>query len=155
YIDGIDRSVLSYFPDYSDLRSPEKDKITLRHLLMMASGLAWTEAPPSTDEDTVNGSKEPYRYVLSRPMAAPAGQVWNYSGGSTALIGGVLYQATGKRFDELVGPLLLRPLGIRDVGWTRMANGDLKNWCCFWLRPRDMAKIGQLVLDRGMWNGSQ
>src|SRR5271167_1056007 len=73
----------------------------------------------------------------------------------TALIGGILGRATGKLFDVLAAALLFDPLGISDVTWTRLPNGDPKNWCCLWLRPRDMAKIGQLVLDRGRWNGAR
>jgi CubicO group peptidase (beta-lactamase class C family) len=68
---------------------------------------------------------------------------------------GVLGRATGKRFDELATALLFDPLGISDVTWTRLRNGDPKDWCCLWLRPRDMAKIGQLVLNRGQWNGAR
>ena len=80
--------------------------------------------------------------------------MWNYSGGATALIGGILGRAPGKRFDLLAATLLFDPLGISDVTWTWLPNGDPKDWCCLWLRPRDMAKIGQLVLDRGSWNGA-
>ena len=71
------------------------------------------------------------------------------------MIGGILGRATGKRFDVLAATLLFDPLGVSDVAWTWLPNGDPKNWCCLWMRPRDMAKIGQLVLDRGRWNGGQ
>jgi CubicO group peptidase (beta-lactamase class C family) len=84
-----------------------------------------------------------------------AATVWNYSGGATALISGILTRATGKRFDLLAAALLFDPLSISDVTWTWLPNGDPKDWCCLWLRPRDMAKIGQLVLDRGRWNGAR
>jgi hypothetical protein len=55
----------------------------------------------------------------------------------------------------LAASLLLEPLGISDVAWTWLPNGDPKDWCCVWMHPRDMAKIGQLVLDRGRWKGEQ
>jgi len=48
----------------------------------------------------------------------------------------------------------MEPLGISDVDWTQMPSGHVVDWCCLWMRPRDMAKIGQLVLDRGRWNGA-
>jgi CubicO group peptidase (beta-lactamase class C family) len=149
----VDQSVLSFFPEHVDLRTPEKDRITIRHLLTMSMGLAWNDDPPFTNESMMNASLDPYRYVLSLPVVAPAGSVWNYSSGATALIGAVLSRATGKSFDELAVSLLLDPLGISDVAWKRLRNGDPMDWCCFWMRPRDMAKIGQLVLDRGRWNG--
>ncbi|MBV8119816.1 MAG: serine hydrolase [Alphaproteobacteria bacterium] len=154
-IADVDQSVLSFFPDYAGLRTPEKDRITIRHLLTMSMGLAWNDDAPYINENTLSASLEPYRYVLSLPVVTPAGSAWNYSGGATALIGGILARATGKRFDVLAAALLFDPLGISDVTWTWLPNGDPKNWCCLWLRPRDMAKIGQLVLDRGLWNGAR
>jgi CubicO group peptidase (beta-lactamase class C family) len=151
----IAKPVLSFFPEYADLRSPEKDGITVRHLLMMAAGLEWNDDPPFTNEIALNRSSDPYRYYLSLPVVQPSGTVFNYSGGATATIGAVLKQATGKPFEALAQELLLEPLGITDVAWTRTGNGDVRNWCCFHLRPRDIAKLGQLVLQRGRWNGVQ
>ncbi len=154
-IASVDQPVLSFFPDYADLRTPEKERITIRHLLTMSMGLAWDDNPPFTNESTMVVSADSYRYVLSLPVVAEAGSVWNYSGGATALIGAVLSRATGKRFDVLAKSVLFDPLGISDVAWTRLRNGDPKDWCCLWMRPRDMAKIGQLVLNHGRWNDVQ
>ena len=42
-VSDVDQSVLSFFPDYADLRTPEKDRITIRHLLTMSMGLAWSD----------------------------------------------------------------------------------------------------------------
>ena len=93
-IADVDQSVLSFFPDYADLRTPEKDRITIRHLLTMSIGLAWSDRAPYTNENTLNASLDPYRYVLSLPVVEPAGLVWNYSSGATAVIGGILRRAT-------------------------------------------------------------
>ena len=60
-IADVDQSVLSFFPDYADLRTPEKDRITVRHLLAMSMGVAWCEDAPYTDENTLNASFDPGR----------------------------------------------------------------------------------------------
>ena len=153
-IADVNQSVLSFFPDYADLRTPEKDRITIRHLLTMSMGLDWNDDAPYTNEDTLNRSLDPYRYVLSLPVVERAGSVWNYSGGATALIGGILSRATGKRFDVLAAALLFNPLGISDVTWTWLPNGDPKDWCCCgcgratWRRSASSCSIVAVGMER-------
>jgi len=159
WIKDIDAPVLSLLPQYADLRSPEKDRITLRHLLTMSSGLAWSEDLPYSDprnsERLMSDAPDPYRYVLEQPFATAPGERWVYSGGSTALLSAVLKQVSGRPLDELAQEMLFAPLGIADVEWIRYPNGDPVAASGLRLRPRDIAKIGRLVLDRGAWQGRQ
>jgi CubicO group peptidase (beta-lactamase class C family) len=160
WIKSIDASVFSFFPQYADLRTPEKDRITLRHLLTMSSGLEWHEfdTPYTSDansENQMDNAKDPYRYALQQPVVAPPGRVWNYNSGSTELLGAILRKATGKPLDQLARSLLFEPLGITDVEWYKYAQGNPSAAAGLRLRPRDLAKIGQLVLQRGAWNGKQ
>jgi CubicO group peptidase (beta-lactamase class C family) len=160
WVPGIDASVLSLLPQYADLHSVEMDRITLRHLLTMSAGLKWDENVPYTIPDNseiqMDGAPDPYRYVLTRPIDTAPGTVWNYSGGGAALISAVLHQATGKTEDVLAQELLFDPLGISDVAWVRYTgNGEPVAASGLAMRPRDLAKLGQLVLNRGMWAGRQ
>lgn len=159
WIKDIDAPVLSLLPQYADLRSPETDRITLRHLLTMSSGLAWDEDLPYSDprnsERLMSDAPDPYRYVLQQPFAAAPGERWTYSGGSTALLSAVLKQVSGRSLDVLAQEVLFAPLGIADVEWVRYPNGDPIAASGLRLRPRDIAKLGQLVLDRGAWQGRQ
>jgi CubicO group peptidase (beta-lactamase class C family) len=159
-IKSLDEPVLSFFPDYADLRTPEKDRITLRDLVTMSAGLEWHEddtpyTSEANSENRMDHAADPYRYALQQAVVAPPGQVWNYNSGSTELIAAVLKKATGKAVDELAGTLLFAPLGITDVEWPRSARGDPIAAGSLRLRPRDLAKIGQLVLQHGAWNGTQ
>ncbi len=159
WIKDLDAPVTSFFPEYADLRSPEKDRITLRHLLMMSTGLVWDEDTPyddpKNDETRMEEAPDPYRYVLERSVGGPPGKVFNYLTGAPTLLGAVLRKVTGKPFDVLERETLFGPLGIADVEWTRLANGDPMSGGGLRLRPRDLAKIGQLVLARGQWGGQQ
>ncbi len=157
WVGGIDQPVLSFFPEYADLRTPEKDRITLRHLLTMSAGLRWNEDnydDPNNSEILMDDAPDHYRFVLEQPVVAPAGQVYNYNGGGTALIAAVLHKTTGKPLEELARTLLFEPLDITDVEWNRWADGTAKAASGLRMRPRDLAKIGQLVLSRGAWNGT-
>ncbi|MBW8723955.1 MAG: serine hydrolase [Inquilinus limosus] len=159
WIKDIDAPVLSLLPQYADLRSPEKDRITLRHLLTMSSGLAWSEDLPYSDprnsERLMSDAPDPYRYVLEQPFATTPGERWVYSGGSTALLSAVLQQVSGRSLEVMAREMLFAPLGIDDVEWVRYPNGDPVAASGLRLRPRDIAKIGRLVLDRGAWQGKQ
>ena len=150
-IKDLDAPVFSYFPEYADLRTPEKDSITLRHLLTMSAGLEWHEidTPYSQAANSSNlmfHGSDPYRYVLEQKVVAPAGEIWNYNSGTSKVIIAILTKVTGKALDELARTQLFEPLGIKDVSWSGSR---------LWLRPRDWAKIGQLVLNHGVWEGKQ
>jgi CubicO group peptidase (beta-lactamase class C family) len=159
WIKDLDAPVLSFFPEYADLRTPEKDRITLRHLLMMSTGLVWDEdtpySDPDNDETQMYKAPDPYRYVLERPVGRPPGRVFNYVTGAPTLLGAVVHKVTGRQYDAVAREVLFDPLGISQVEWTYFDNGDLMAGGGLRLRPRDLAKIGQLVLAHGVWNGQQ
>jgi CubicO group peptidase (beta-lactamase class C family) len=157
-IKSVNEPIFSFFPELSDLRSPEKDRIQLVHALTMSMGLRWVEATPSTgennDESRMHMAPDMCRYVLGLPVTAPAGQQFLYNTGALALISAVMHKATGRHLDEFARETLFEPLGITGTQWDRYqgetdAGGGLR------LRPRDMAKIGQLVLAGGRWNDRQ
>jgi CubicO group peptidase (beta-lactamase class C family) len=157
-IASIDEPVFTYFPEYAALRTPEKDRILLRHLLAMRSGLAWNEFVPYSDPTNsgtmVFWSVEPYRFVLEQPVRHEPDEEWNYNSGNTELLAGVLQRATGEPLAEFAREALFEPLGITQFAWLQMPNsGDAAASWGLRLRPRDMAKIGELVLRKGMWNG--
>ena len=159
-IKSIDESVLSFFPEYADLRTPEKDRITLRHLITMSGGLEWHEldipyTSPANSEIRMELAGDPYRFALEQPVVAPPGDLWNYNSGGTEVIAAVLKKAAGKPVDDFARELLFEPLGITDVEWPRYANGNVIAGGALRLRPRDLAKIGQLVLQRGNWRSTQ
>lgn len=154
-IKSVDVPLLSFFPEYADLGSPERDRITLRDLLTMRAGLDWPIKPYLAMARRVDASPDPYRVVLEQPMVAQPGKRWRYNNGAAELVGGVVQKATGRRLDQFAKETLFEPLGITDWEWGRMANGDPGASWGLRLRPRDLAKIGQLVLNHGAWHGRQ
>jgi len=157
-IRGVDEPILGFFPELADMRTPERDRLLLRHALGMTMGLEWIEATPATgaanDETRMYLSGDACRYVLARPAVAPPGQRFFYSTGALALVSAIVHKATGQPLDEFARANLFAPLGISGEAWSRIgrdtdAGGGLS------LRPRDMARIGQFVLAGGRWNDRQ
>src|SRR4051812_37512866 len=158
-IRSVNEPIFSFFPELSDLRSPEKDRIQLVHALTMSMGLAWVEATPATgdfsnDEARMRMAWDPCGYVLGRPVTAAAGQEFFYNTGALTLVSAIIRKATGRPLDEFARATLFEPLGITGFEWLRY-KGDADAGGGLRLRPRDMAKIGQLVLAGGRWNDRQ
>lgn len=149
--------VLDFYPELADLATPAQRRITLEHLLMMGSGLQWRETGVGfpNDEHRLYWKNSPVRFVLDRPCATEPGRTFNYNSGGTVVLADILARVTGMPWAEFARTALFEPLGITDVEWTTdfrgrpMANSGLR------LRPRDMAKLGRLVLNHGTWNGKQ
>jgi CubicO group peptidase (beta-lactamase class C family) len=160
WIKSIDAPVFSFFPEYASLSTPEKDRITIRDLLTMSSGLEWHEedvpyTSPDNSEIVMDHSSDPTRAALAPDLVAAPGKIWNYNSGSTELLGAILKKATGRAVDQLAATQLFAPLGITDFTWYKHTNGSPHAAGGLRLRPRDLAKIGQLILQRGSWNGTQ
>ncbi|GLH72873.1 hypothetical protein GETHLI_13750 [Geothrix limicola] len=149
--------VIDWFPESQDLATPELRKVTLEHLLTMSSGLAWRESGVGfpNDEDRLAWKGSPTRFVLSRPAVAAPGTTFNYCSGGTVVLADILSRATRVPWPEFARSALFQPLGITDYEWVTDLRGRPMPNSGLRLRPRDMAKLGRLVLNRGTWQGQQ
>lgn len=154
----IRRPALDFFPEFADLRTPERLAITVEHLLTMSSGLEWHEmltAGLSNNETRLYWDVRPLRYVMKRQTVAPAGQRFNYSGGSTALLAEILERATGTPLRTYARERLFAPLGIQTWQWVASPYGRPLSFAGLRLTSRDLMRIGLMLLDGGRWNGRQ
>lgn len=151
--------VLDLLPDLADLRNGGRERITVADMLCMRSGLAWDESGgygrPDNDERGLLWRSDRARYVFDRPLAAPPGARFNYNGGLTAVLGLLLEERTGMSLEEYARRKLFEPLGVRDWAWVADLRGRTRAYTGLRLRPRDMARIGRLLLEGGRWQGRQ
>jgi CubicO group peptidase (beta-lactamase class C family) len=159
-IASTDEPVVKFFPEYQSVKKAGWDAVTLRHLLTMSSGIKWDETlnwtDPKNDEPHLGFEPDPIRYVLEKPIAAPPDTLWVYNGGGTDLLGNILERVSGKPLEAFAREALFQPLDGRDFEWKSYPkNGKIAAAPGLRLRPRDAAKLGQLVLNRGTWNGRQ
>ena len=156
---SLDAPVFSFFPEHADLRTAEKDKITVRHLLTMSPGFAWNEdlpySNPQNSERLMTDAPDRSRYVLEQPIVRPPGRVYIYNGGATLLLGAILDKVTRVAVDQFAQQALFDPLGIREVEWIRYADNVPVVASGLRMRPRDLLKIGQMVLENGARHGKQ
>lgn len=159
-VPGLDQSLVGEFPAYEDLAAdPKRGRMTVRHALSMTLGTEWDEALPYSDprnsETAMDLAADRYRYVLERPMVAEPGTLWNYNGGATAVLGKLISRGTERPLLDYARETLFEPLGITDVEWVTDPGGEPFAASGLRMRPLDLAKIGQLILDRGTWGGAQ
>jgi CubicO group peptidase (beta-lactamase class C family) len=159
-IASAEEHVIRFFPEHQAVKPAGWEAITLRHLLTMSSGIKWDETlpwnNPNNDEPHLAFDADPIGYVLSKPIAAPPDTLWTYNGGGTDVLGNIIERISGKPLEAFAREALFQPLGITELEWKPYPkNGKIAAAAGLRLRPRDAAKIGQLVLNRGQWNGQQ
>jgi CubicO group peptidase (beta-lactamase class C family) len=148
YLKSLDQKVSDFYPEY--VSDPSKSDITLRHLLTMTAGLAW-----SNDQEL--GSMSPFDLNAWKivPMRDVPGQKWEYNTMLPHMMSAILTKATGEGTKEFAESALFKQLGIFAVKWSRDNKGFYMGGSEIFLRPRDMAKFGLLYLNKGAWNGRQ
>ncbi|MFI6274793.1 serine hydrolase domain-containing protein [Streptomyces sp. NPDC050988] len=151
-IRSLDDPVIDYLPEYFANASPDKKKITIRHMLTMRSGLDWTE---DSTEGTVEKTSNWVRAILGRDLVSAPGTTYNYSSGNTHVVSAVLQKATRMSTCQFAHQYLLGPMGITAEHWGRDPQGVFSGGYNVYLTPREMAKFGLLYLRDGRWGGRQ
>jgi CubicO group peptidase (beta-lactamase class C family) len=154
-----DERLMRSFPEYADLvTDPDRSRWTVHHVLSMTMGTDWDElsvpyTDPSNSEIAMDRAPDRYRYVLSRPVVMEPGKRWIYSGGATALLGRIIAKGMGKSLHDFAREALFDPLGMGPTDWFTGRDGELIAASGMRMTPRDLARIGQLMLRDGVWDG--
>lgn len=152
YIEGVDVPISEYFPHLLDSDSPYAGEVTIRHLLTHTAGFygtdnelwqAWRDSDNWVD------------FVLEQSIVARPGSTFNYSTGNSHLLGVIVEMATGKSLLEYGKEVLFDPLDMDSVDCGLDPQGRCDGGNGFALSLRDMAKFGQLFLQKGVWEGEQ
>jgi CubicO group peptidase (beta-lactamase class C family) len=150
----LDEPLLDQFPRYADLPDlSQRRRLTIRHAFTMTLGIDWNEEisydDPRNGQTAMDRAADPYRYVLEQPIVAVAGGRWIYCGGATALIGKILENGTKQTLHDYARAVLFDPLGIGPTQWRVGPNGERNFAAGIGMRPRDLARIGQMLLGAG------
>ncbi|MGB3341185.1 MAG: serine hydrolase [bacterium] len=154
--------VKDFFPEYDDLFSNTfKEQLMIRDLLTMTSGLELVTNDSTRSafaEATLFGmftEDDWLEYILTLPAVYEPGTYFGYNSCNFHLISIMMSQATGMKMVDFARENLFKPLGINDFVWSEDPEGNSHGWGDLKLHPRDMAKIGFLLLNNGTWDGKQ
>ena len=146
---SLDDKLVSFFPD--DLPpSPSENlqKVTIRHLLTMNCG---HDSEPSRRNDTDTW----VRTFLSWPVQHEPGTYYCYNSMGTYMLSAIVQKVTGQKVVDYLQPRLFDPLGIEAPRWDESPQGINCGGWGLYLKTEDLAKMGQLLLQKGKWNGKQ
>ncbi|WP_342360069.1 serine hydrolase [Terrarubrum flagellatum] len=153
-----EQSLFSAFPEYPDLAAdPQRARLTIAHVLTMTLGTEWNENLPYTNpansEIAMERASDRYRFILDRPIVGEPGARWIYNGGASALLGRIIAKGVGQSLPAFAEAKLFAPLGVPSFKWASGQDGEPSAASGLRLRPRDLAGIGQLILDGGKRDG--
>lgn len=157
----VETKVYDFFPEYMGTKWIDRQyPITLEHVLTMSAGLEWDSMKyhrkdPRHTTYQLYESSDPIKFVLERNLAETPGDKFYYNSGLTILLGEILKNTSGYTIDEFSGRYLFSSLGITEYHWDKFPDGRIQTDGGLSLRPRDMAKIGYMVLKNGCWKGEQ
>ena len=163
YIESTDAKFYDFFQNYPSFENwdESKNQINLENVLTMQHGWQWDEwSYPYSDSR--NSLGEIYRNhpdhvkgLLDLPMATSPGSTFAYSTIASVALGGAVENATGLQLEDFADQYLFLPLGINSHIWDFTPAGRAHTGGGLWISSRDMAKLGQLFLQQGNWNGEQ
>lgn len=120
--------------------------LTVRHLLTMTSGVLFNEAGSVTAMDWVRG------FLESVPVSAP-GEKFAYNSMNTYMLSAIVREVSGRNMTDYLREKLFEPLGMGSYYWERCPMGIEKGGWGLYMCQEDLAKLGLLVLNRGLWQG--
>ncbi|MDH7604569.1 MAG: serine hydrolase [Melioribacter sp.] len=146
------QKLIEIMPELFDKVTDEKKKeITIRHLLTMSAGFEWNNFGGKWRSGWDN-SKDPNKYLIEKvPLKNKPGEIWNYNSGLSHLLSGIVKKCSGVNSLEYAKMNLFKPLSIEEVKWEKASDGNERGNSELWLKPKDLAKIGLMMLNDGRW----
>lgn len=146
---ALDEKLTDIFSDLSGKVSWLRLKdMTVEHLLTMEAGVLFAEGEAMVEADWI-------RSFLNSPISGDPGEEFFYNSLNTHMLAAIVRRKTGKPMLELLKTRLFDPMGITDILWEKAPDGIEKGGWGLYIRPEDMAKLGQLVMDNGIYEGQQ
>ena len=160
-ISDLDKKVYEFFQNYKDTKwIDQKYEINIRHALTMTAGLDWDErtyphGDSRNNNTAMNNSIDWIKYILNKNMAQTPGERFNYTSGLSILLGEIIKNTSGLYADGFAERYLFKPLGIAYYEWYKNWDNTIHTGGGLKLKPRDMAKIGHMMLKGGIWHGKR
>jgi len=158
YITSIDEPVANYLDEF---KTDDKQKITIRHLLTMSSGLSWDESyiSPFSDVAKLYYDTDAKELTLNtRKVEDEPGRIFDYKSGDTQTLMYLLKSATQKSVSGYASEKIWSKIGAEsDALWNLVGdnNSEEKSFCCLYATTRDFAKLGKLINQNGKWDNEQ
>lgn len=151
YIKSEDQLVASFFPEIK-LTDKGFETLSIKDLLTMTSGFDCGFSNEDSLFNELFPSNDWPKFIFDIPFVAAPGQQFSYCSCNYYLLGEIIYRATGLSPEDFAKKYLFNDLGIKSVYWSKNNKGINYGWGDLALKPHDLAKIGQLLLDGGRWN---
>lgn len=160
YIKSLDEPAVKYIEEFKDAKNPDprKNEITIRHLITMSTGLECNDWDKKSagQEDRLFKRKVWIQSIVNIPMTNDPGTVSNYCTAGVILMKEIIERASGMAYTEFAKTHLLAPLGITNYRWGHTNKKEvISAGKRLYMAPRELAKIGQLVLHQGKYNNKQ
>jgi CubicO group peptidase (beta-lactamase class C family) len=156
-IKNVDQKVCTFFPQDTAFNSdPLKRQMTIRNVLEMRTGLDCEEWNDTHDcESEMENASDWVKFSLALPMKNAPGTVWAYTSCASMMLSGIIEKASGMSVMRFAKEYLFSQLGITNYKWTIDPSGHGMTAGSFYIRPEDMLKVGEMVLNRGEFRGKQ
>lgn len=145
----LDTKVIKILDKHTNLMSQVLQKgMTVRHLLTMTSGVAFGETGSVTETEWAKA------FFESAMLSAP-GDSFNYNSMNSYILSVIVQEISGQSLFDFLNERLFTPLGIKNIFWEKSPEGTAKGGWGLYILPEDIAKVGQLLLDKGVWKGKR
>ena len=156
YIKNVDEPVSDFLPQWTSYKGKH---LTIKDLLTMSAGVKWDESYNSLFSKTTEAyyGKDLWKLTLTEELIEKPGVRFNYQSGVSQILAFILQKATDKTISDYASEKIWTPIQAEeDALWSiDHKNGNEKAYCCFNTNARDFARLGQLILNKGVWDGQQ
>lgn len=152
-LDSIQQPLAEILPEAFAGLEPQKQVITLQNLITMRGGLNFDNSLDT--EPLINDAENSVQFVLEKELVYAPGEFFQYNDGLPHLLSAAIQAQAGMTLEEFAAANLFAPLSITEWQWEQHTDGITYGAFGLWLRPRDMLKLGQLMLQEGEWEGQQ